>query len=94
VIIATDAIVPTLKQTVLYLNSHSDLPVLAVELQRAQKAGVEVLVPNVFAASSPSPAKHPDDIEIRRHSACAVASGSFARPRPPWSGSTGDRHEP
>ena len=49
VIVATDAITPTLKQTVLYLNTHTDLPVMAVELQRAQKDGVEVLVPTVFA---------------------------------------------
>jgi len=64
VIIATDAITPTLKQTVLYLNSHTDLPVFAVELQRAERAGVEVLAPTVFAEEqarrkAPSPSSAP-----------------------------------
>jgi hypothetical protein len=66
VVIATDAITPTLKQTVLYLNDHTDLPVMAVELQRAKLGEVEVLVPTVFAeeqarrkAPAPSPASTP-----------------------------------
>ena len=49
VVIAVDAITPTLKQTVLYLNAHTDLPVFAVALQRAKKGAVEVLVPTLFA---------------------------------------------
>lgn len=49
VIIATDAITPTLKRTVLYLNAHTDLPLMAVELRRAKLGNVEVLVPTVFA---------------------------------------------
>jgi hypothetical protein len=49
VIIAVDKIGSTLKQTVLYLNSHTDLAVIAVELQRERVGEVEVLVPTVFA---------------------------------------------
>lgn len=49
VVIAVDAITPTLKQTVLYLNSHTDLPVFAATLQRARKGSIEVLVPTLFA---------------------------------------------
>jgi hypothetical protein len=47
-IITVDQIAPTLKQTVRYLNSHSGLALMAVELRRARRDGVEVLVPTVF----------------------------------------------
>jgi hypothetical protein len=48
-VVAVDKMAPTLKQTVLYLNGHSPLPVLAVELQRGRYGTTEVLVPTVFA---------------------------------------------
>ncbi len=49
VLIATDSITQTLKRTVLFLNSHTDLAVAAVELQRARQGDVELLVPTVYA---------------------------------------------
>jgi hypothetical protein len=48
-VVAVDQMAPTLKQTVLYLNGHTTLPVLAVELQRGRYGETEVLVPTVFA---------------------------------------------
>lgn len=49
VVIAADKIGSALKKTVLYLNSHTSLAVLAVELHRQRIGEIEVLVPTVFA---------------------------------------------
>jgi hypothetical protein len=48
-VVAVDEMSPTLKRTILYLNAHSSLPVLAVELLRGRHGDTEVLVPTVFA---------------------------------------------
>jgi hypothetical protein len=77
VVIATDAITPTLKQTVLYLNAHTDLPVMAVELRRAKLGDVEVLVPTMFAeeqARKKAPAPSPTSSTIEDADVVVVAA--------------------
>jgi hypothetical protein len=48
-VVAVDQMAPTLKRSILYLNGHSSLPILAVELQRGRHGVTEVLMPTVFA---------------------------------------------
>jgi hypothetical protein len=47
-VIAVDAIAPTLKETVSFLNFHTDFAVLAVELHHARLGDFEILAPQVF----------------------------------------------
>jgi hypothetical protein len=48
-IVAVDAINAGLKRTLVYLNTHSALPILGVELRRERLGDVDVLSPQVFA---------------------------------------------
>jgi len=69
-IVAVDEINAGLKRTILYLNRHADIPVVAAELRRARLGDVEVLAPQVFADEQarrnlpgPPPAPHVENAD-------------------------------
>jgi endonuclease NucS-like protein len=56
-VVAVDRITEQLKQTLLYLNEHADMPVLALEASYSKAGDVEILVPSIFGGEVSSPAR-------------------------------------